>query len=366
VVAIRTLLAVTAMVCGMVLSIPVILFSLPFWAVAFLTRVLPGPFEARPGSWQDVIEFDPAIGWRPKKNLNAYCGFEAGTFHVKTDSQGWPGKASIAESKVIVFGDSYAFGFGVNAKELFSELNPKLSIKAIGAPGYNMVQQLILMHQLQSQLSGKLVVWFVYIGNDLWDNLQPNMRNYRMPFVRQVNGTSDWEIVTNHIKSTKWLHHFIDNLRSAERFAGVFKGTTFLSHRMYSACEFLIGQGRDVCNQAGGRLLVMTIPSALQLNKKDWQRSVSCRSDGLLFDPNLPDQRIREICSKLRVCFAVGKEFLDVHHYIPGEGHWNERGHQRIADVLSDLYHEHALMPKPEEAICRIQSCTPASSTKPV
>jgi len=343
VVAIRALLAVTAAVCGLLLSVPVILLGLPFWAVAFLTRVLPRPFEARPVSWQDVIEFDPTIGWRPKKNLNVDCGFEAGTFHVKTDSQGWPGKACIAESKVMVFGDSFAFGFGVNAKALFSELNPKLSIKAIGAPGYNMVQQLILMCQLSLQLRGKLVVWFIYIGNDLWENLQPNMQNYRTPFVRQVNGTSDWEIVTSHIKPTKWLYHFVDDLRAAERFGGVFRDTTFVSHRMYSACEFLIGQGRDICNQAGGRLVVMTIPRTLQLSKRDWEHSVSRWGDVQLFDPNLPDQRIREICSKLRVRFVAGKDFLEVRHYIPAEGHWNERGHQRIADVLSSLYHEYVL-----------------------
>jgi hypothetical protein len=80
-----------------------------------------------------------------------------------SDAQGWPGTASIAES--VVFGDSYSFGYGVNVEaSFFSECHCQARIKAIGAPAYNMVQEVLLMHQLSSHLSGKLVVWFHFRG----------------------------------------------------------------------------------------------------------------------------------------------------------------------------------------------------------
>jgi hypothetical protein len=339
----RAILAAIAATVGFFLTLPLLIAALPFWIVTLLTGRVTRLLEPEVQSWRELIEFNPALGWKPKPNLDTHCLSELGgdVFHVSTDSLGWPGSASIAESEVVVFGDSFAFGFCVNANALFSELSPNLRIKAIGAPGYNMVQELLWMRQLASQLTGKLVVWFIYFGNDLWENLQPNMQNYRTPFVRKVNGTRKWEIVTSHVNATKWWpYHFVDNLRSSERFAAVF-GTTFLSERMYSASEFLIQSGRDICSHAGAQLVIMTIPQTIQLSRANWDRKMLSIADPKRFDLNLPDRKINEICSKLGVPFVAGKEHLDVRHYIPIEGHWNERGHRRIAKVLEGLHEEY-------------------------
>jgi len=124
--------------------------------------------------------------------------------HLTTDGEGWRGRTELRESDIVVFGDSFAFGYGVDDKKFFAGLNPDVRIKSIGVNGYNMVQSLFWMERLSVQLTGKLVVWFVYFGNDLYENLQPNLERYRMPFVRSFNGTGDWEIVTSHINATKW------------------------------------------------------------------------------------------------------------------------------------------------------------------
>ena len=181
---IRTLLALIASLIGLFLAIPIVVVGFPFWAVAWLTNRATRLMEPKVVPWDHLIRFDPTFGWTPKANLNTHCVSDLGgdVFHVTTDSEGWPGASTIEESPVMVFGDSFAFGYGVNAEALFSEVNPKLHIKAIGAPGYNMVQEVMWMDRLASQLQGKLVVWFIYVGNDLYENLQPNMQDYRTPF----------------------------------------------------------------------------------------------------------------------------------------------------------------------------------------
>jgi hypothetical protein len=78
-------------------------------------------------------------------------------------------------------------------------------IKAIGANGYNMVQELLWMRRYAPQLAGKLVVWFVYHGNDLFDNLQPNVFQYRTPFVRERHDGRGWEVVTEHVRRSPWV-----------------------------------------------------------------------------------------------------------------------------------------------------------------
>jgi len=345
VVIIRTLLAVIPTLFGMLLVVPIVVLGLPFWSMAFLIRACLYVFAPHPVPWNKIIEFDPTIGWKPKGNLDAHCSFAAGIFHVKTDSQGWRGKVSIYESELVVFGDSCAFGYGVNDdKAFFSVLNSKLRIRAIGSPGYNMVQELILMRQCSSQLRGKLVVWFICLGNDLIDNLLPHLHGYgyRMPFVREVNGTGNWQIVTSHLSPAKWPSNSDSFSRKKEKWEATF-GTTRLSRRSYSACEFLISQANETCERSGGRLVVMTIPVLGQLSPSDWEHMLSPVGDPKSFNPHLPDRKIMEICSRVAVPFAAGKEYLHVRDLIPCDGHWNERGHQQIAQVLQMLYRDYMM-----------------------
>jgi hypothetical protein len=56
------------------------------------------------------------------------------------------------------------------------------------------------------------------------------------------------------------------------------------------------------------------------------------------FDPDLPDKKIGEICAKFDVPFVDGKAYLGVSDHIPNEGHWNERGHRRVGELLQALY----------------------------
>jgi len=335
-------LAAAAALLALFVALPVIVSTAAFYLFASVIRRLNALLDPKVVSWKELIAFDPLIGWKPKPGINAYCAAEltGAPFHVVTDAEGWPGTASVAASQIVVFGDSFAFGYAIDARSAFSQRRSAVSIKAIGAPGYNMAQELLLMRRYAEQLRGKLVVWFIYYGNDLWENLQPNMQDYRTPFVRSVNGTGDWEIVSNHVNGARWWpYRWDDPLRANERFAGVF-GSTFLTRRIYSACEFLITTGKNVCDEAGARLAVVSIPITLQLSSEQWQRRLSRLTRDSTLDANAPDRRIAGICSKLAIRFFAGKDLLNSEDYIPTEGHWNDRGHQRIATLLASLYQE--------------------------
>jgi hypothetical protein len=341
------LLAAIATVIGVLLAVPIVVLAVPFWVVAFLTRAFAHHLEPSYVSWDQLMEFTPVIGWKPKANLNAHylTVVEDAVCHTVTDAEGWPGTASIPDSDIVVFGDSYAFGYGVNLEASFAECSGKVRIKAIGAPAYNMVQEVLLMDQLSSQLADKLVVWFVFVGNDLHDNLTPNMYHYRMPFVREVNGTGRWEIVTSHVSPVKWPYtsaRFRD-FSLWQRFLADIHSPTFLAQRAYSACEFLIGKGQDICSRAGARLLVMSIPDPLTVRRRGLQSLLSRGADPTAFDPDLPDKTIGSICSRLGIPFVAGRKHFQAHHYKTHDPHWNEQGHQKVAELLSTLYDEYVV-----------------------
>lgn len=43
-----------------------------------------------------------------------------------------------------------------------------------------------MLRELAAWLPGRQVMWFVYCGNDLADNLRPDMVTYRMPLAGQT------------------------------------------------------------------------------------------------------------------------------------------------------------------------------------
>ena len=107
---------------------------------------------------------------------------------------------------------------------------------------------------------------------------------------------------------------------------------------MFSACEYLIANGADVVQKAGGRLAVVSIPFKDMLTRKGEQVIKSCLCDASRFDVNYPDSQLAEICAKLALPFVAGRGQLGLEHYRVVETHWNVKGSQRVANLVDDLY----------------------------
>ena len=339
---VRTIVAAIFSLLALVLLTPLLVIGLPFWLVGLLTRFVQARVSSirwQVTSWQHLIEYEPTVGWKPKPNMSAYA-YSDKVFHLTTDADGWRGKTTLQESDVVVFGDSYAFGYGVSDGSFFGDLSSKIKIKAIGVNGYSMVQSLLWMQQLSAELDGKIVVWFIYFGNDLYDNLQPNMDRYSMPFVRRANGTGSWEVVTSHINPEKWSCS--STCDYYEKLAEICS-PTLLSERAFSACEYLISQGREICSEAGARLIVMSVPDISQLDPSRTQRLAMLAADPANFNPELPDKKIAEACNRLSVPFIPLKNHLRVEDHKENDPHWNEKGHEHVAKILFNVYQKELL-----------------------
>src|SRR5215210_5076791 len=180
----RTILAGLTGVIGLILTLPVLLLTLPFWLVSLLTRTVARIVQPKFLTRDQLIQFDPTFGWRACPNLNTHH-LMGDLFHIRTDAEGFRGLVPLDRSDVVVFGDSFAAGYGVGERHLFANLTSSVPMKPIGTGGYSMVQEFLWMQHLQSRIHGKLVVWFIYYGNDLYDNLMPDLRGYRKPFLRE-------------------------------------------------------------------------------------------------------------------------------------------------------------------------------------
>jgi hypothetical protein len=337
----RLVLAALASIVGLILILPVVLLSIPLIAVYNLTAALARFIEARCVPWKDLISFDPVIGWKPKANLDVkYLAADGQICHVKTDACGWVGTRAVSNADIVIFGDSFAFGYGVNFEQTFFEKLSHPRIKGIGAPGYNMVQELLLMRELAPQLREKLVIWFICLDNDLYDNLNPNKPNfYKTPFVASVNGNGDWRVVTEHVAPTR--NGYAPQQSPYYPMLAKFCTEGFVSDRAFSASGYLIREARDVCRAAGAELVVMTIPNRHQLTDDGVAFLSSYLPGSNAVDPDYPDKRIAKNCEELGVRFIAAKQHLGTEHYKRRDPHWNESGHQRVADLLAQVYRDY-------------------------
>lgn len=338
----RNILVLPLSLVSVLLLMPVLMVGGGLWIIVALTKWITRIIEPISRPWDQILEHEPIIGWKQKPNLNTWH-LAAGddVCHTVTDDQGWMGKSSLEESDIVVFGDSFAFCYGVDIEESFVSINPTLKVKSIGSNGYSMVQSVLLMRQLSSQLKGKTIVWFVCVENDIQDNVRPYLacQKYRAPFVRKNARTDKWEIVTDHVNSSPW---FCPPLREdyAAFFPQLFMSTPIASYA-YSACEYLMQEAQMVCQDVGARLVVMTIPKKHQLSLDGIKLIANRLRDKTQFHPEYLDDQFQIMCNQLNIGFVSLSKVLRLKDYRAFDWHWNKEGHQKVSRVLSDIFEQY-------------------------
>lgn len=337
----RNVIAFCAGIIALVLAVPMFLLALPFWLVSLFTRVIGRLLQPQFLTRNQLIEFDRDFGWKSRPNLDTHH-LMGDLFHIKTDADGFRGQAALDRSDIVVFGDSFAAGYGVGERHLFANLSVSPKIKPVGTGGYSMVQEYLWMQKLQGRLNSKLVVWFIYYGNDLYDNLMPDLRGYRKPFLRESETADGWEIVSSHVSADKWPIVTEGRMHGENHLPklGELCGDTFIAKRAYPACEYLLRAGKQLCDEAGATLAVLGIPDVLQLSPEGQQSLRTMGGDPGEFDSGKPDRCLDAICSGLGIRFVAGMSFLDVSCYKTNDCHWNEKGHREIFRTLSALLKE--------------------------
>ena len=335
---VRAILGLIAGALGLVLVIPAALLLLPFWFVGTFVEGLRRLLAPKPLPWHELIEFHPRMGWKPRPDASAHAlDYGGDTYQFTTDADGWRGRETLEQSEVVVFGDSHAFGCGVDDRHFFADLLDDVRIKAIGSPAYSMVQPVLWMERLAPHLNGKLVIWLVCLGNDLDDSVHPGLHEYRAPFVRQSRESEGWEIATDHVNPSRWT---ITSREGSLDSLIEICSSGYASERAFAAADYLIDRAHDACEAAGARLVVMTIPELSPVARRYLARSVPGSASAARFDEDLPDRMFDQICDRRGVRFVALKDHLESGDYLENDFHWNPGGHRRVAELIGRLQRE--------------------------
>ena len=280
---------------------------------------------------------DPRLGWRLREGWTGPFALPHRTTQVTISPQGLRDKSytptpAPGRRRVLLLGDSMAWGFGVERDETFQKLLgdrfPDVDVVNDAVPGFGTDQELLLLEEQGLGFHPDLVL-LLFHPNDLLNNTWPRQYGYPKPVFRTDGSGLRLENVP---VPGGWLYELgTRTLRRSFILHEIWKRTMEPTQDLHASpmlawdvTERLLARMRDVSTNSGARFAVITFP---------W---VDDRTNRLL-------DRVREIIDRNRITHVdlrpalTGRiaALLD-----PATQHWTPEGHRVVADALAPALSE--------------------------
>ena len=313
---------------------------------------------------EGFILYDAQLGWKLAPGWqggHSHYDFEV---NYRVNPLGFRGnELNFARPGSVMFlGDSFTFGLGVNDDEVFTEVLSQSTDRNVlnaGVPGYSNDQQLLLLDKLV-EYRPAVVMWVVYLGNDLLDNGEPfplqaahgkpyfelefgsglALRNVPVPLVPKppefLSRSVRSEILGDYQPYAFW-QSWIEDLetgRLVNQWVGVdAEGLQrHLNDDVGNKIELfmaIIQRGQSVLSQSGVSLEIVLLPGQGLAREGSipgvYQETMSLVLEERLKQLDIPALNIVDELNALDNPGAL---------FHPNEGHFNSAGHQWLAEVL--------------------------------
>jgi hypothetical protein len=306
------------------------------------------------------FRYDPLLGWRLQPALEG--PFERPQFHsyVKINSRGLRGTEHPYEKppgkkRILVLGDSFVWGFGVNDDEIFTALMekdlPEVEVINGGVTAYGTTQELLWLEREGIKYQPDLVVVVLY-RNDLVDNITQLYNGYYRPLmIQDRDGALHLTGVPCPEGSLK--DRFRKRLVRYSALAGLALRDDL---RMLLALDpLLFGSGEQTVSAPAGKGEDRTDDYAERLTVALMRRikEVSAKHQARLLVVTLchGNESCEEVATELR---KEGFPVLSMDRstgysleqmVIPGEEHWNASGHRFTAETIEKYVADNGLLP---------------------
>jgi hypothetical protein len=273
-----------------------------------------------------LFAFDGELGWIPISNLKLERNNADGDpWRIVTDANGvrGPGAWQPDKTRLLMVGDSFVFGEGVNIEDRFDtllgEAIPELSIVNIGVMGYGPDQQLIRARRWTDQLRAGDVLVMVTYGNDFFDISRPRHSGRAKPWIEEIDGRMVVHGPDFSMMDLVREHSYILYTLAREMTPGMGDDT---KERLASAGElyqkWVLEEVRPLLDR-GVRVLIV--------HHGD-------RQFELPFDV---DAVFASTCDEVTGCLALDPVFgaLPREAVFLQDGHWNAGGHRLAAEELA-------------------------------
>jgi SGNH hydrolase-like domain, acetyltransferase AlgX len=342
-----------------------------------LTGEWEGPTTSFINDWDVGFRHPPHSKWagQPRSDMAVYWNLpirRAAPMSFTTDARGFRNAFDRDSAEIALLGDSYIEGAYVSDDETcaaVAERKSGLQLTNLGLAGYGTLQELEVLIRYAVPLRPKLVAWFFFEGNDLYNDTDfegclPLLREHR-PYSTSRWNWSWHDFCNRSLTCTifRFSRRVLDPVvpNSVET-SGTFRDKHGVLHRMYfnSYGELEYGdyekkcfertkaafrRGRDVCDQNGIRLVLVYIPMKFRVYGELCKFPPA--SPCVDWHPwNLVDY-FRQFCDDESISWvdltplmhsaAMRGEVL----YVPEDSHWNAEGHAFVADRILEQWNRY-------------------------
>ena len=308
-------------------------------------------------------KYDSVLGWAHKPGQEG--NFETPEFRtvVRINENGLRDRQHSYErqndtERILVLGDSFAWGYGVEESERFSQLLEKsLDVEVInaGVSGYSTDQELLWYKSEGIKYETDLVI-LVVAGNDVGDNdqLLVNTIYYKPKFVLE-----DGQLVATGypVPKTGPKGRLIYSLSQRSALAYFLVQRYFDLRSLYSSAKVSSGQAASPVSGTSAKSEPFKLTIALINEMKHIAESRKAKFMIVSTDRwwNSPSSETYEdFINTLR---DEGFLVLDVESMpgfdseemlIPNDGHWNQSGHEFVAEKIEAFMETHKLLSQPQ------------------
>lgn len=289
-----------------------------------------------------LFEFDSLLGWKVLPNLNLERKAGNLLWQVITDSTGNRGKSSFDNkkpTKVVIIGDSFAFGEGVDVEKRFdSQWGENYSTVNLGVMGYGTDQQLLAGKKYFSTLKKDDIVVVLSYWNDIYD------------LVSTSNGGREKPYYTLDTEKKLSLHYInknnvINKMRDESYLLNVISKVFAKQAINYS--EETLFEGKDIYLA----LLRNHLPPLLNKGVKVIIVQVSFASflPSKVYTALKTDFQADTLLNKYTTQIEIGLDQIPKECYIIDNGHWNQKGHKIMGDTLLKIFNNTDLVKQIEK-----------------
>ena len=348
-------------------------------------RLFTPPPPPPESTLRTFTEHDPELGWRGVPDARGTFQTHDFAIDVALNEGGWRDDApgSAGGRTIILLGDSYSWGYGVERGEMFADLLedllPATDVRNFGISGFATDQELLVLRKHGLLLHPDAVIVQITLANDLSHIVKK--KAYHLPKPRfvlsgdslalegvPVPAVENWDqiqrlggarsFLESHVRLYSWVRPRWsqltttlgealgdDEMTEPRRMKPFRRQPDGKTEKAWKLMEALLREIRREADSVGCPVVLLAVPDPLQVDDIMWEWALeNFALDPGAYDQETPNRRLQEIAGRLelpvadprgtlRDCLEAGCDpFLTAE-----DPHWNLEGNRRVAALLAGV-----------------------------